>query len=91
MDKIAFKLQERLVQTCIDFINEHKNDEQVKEIQMVEFKADNLQTSAKVGSWQSETDSHCALIGTKPITIGKFSDTGNNIIINDGYLIDESY
>ena len=35
MDKIALKLQERLVQTCIDFINEHKDDEQVKEIQIV--------------------------------------------------------
>ena len=91
MDKIALKLQERLVQTCIDFINEHKDDEQVKEIEIVEFTVDNLQTSAKVGSWQSETISHCALIGTKPITIGKFANTGNDIIINDGYLIDESY
>mgnify|MGYP003483790159 CR=1 FL=1 len=49
MDKIALKLQERLVQTCIDFINEHKDDEQVKEIQMVEFVADNLQESVRHG------------------------------------------
>lgn len=49
MNKIAFKLQERLVQTCIDFINEHKDDEQVKEIQMVKFRADCLQESAKHG------------------------------------------
>ena len=40
MDEIALKLQERLVQTCIDFINEHKDDEQVKEIEMVEFNED---------------------------------------------------
>ena len=30
MDKIALKLQERLIQTCIDFINEYKDDEQVE-------------------------------------------------------------
>ena len=91
MDKIALKLQERLVQTCIDFINEHKDDEQVKEIQIVQFKIDNLQTSAKAGSWQPDTDSSCALTGTKPITIGKYVDTGEDVIINKDYLIDESY
>ena len=37
MDKISLKLQERLVQICIDFINEYKDDEQVKQIHMVEF------------------------------------------------------
>ena len=84
MDKIALKLQERLVQTCIDFINEHKDDEQVKEIQIVEFNADNLQESAKHGEWQPCTDSYCALHGTK-------TEPWGSIDINEGYLIDESY
>ena len=30
MEKLALKLQERLVQTCIDFINKHKDDEPVE-------------------------------------------------------------
>lgn len=83
MDKIAFKLQERLVQTCIDFINEYKDDEQVKEIQIVEFTADCLQESAKHGSWQPCTDSYCELYGTEPSSI--------NPDLCEGYLIDESY
>ncbi len=84
MDKIAFKLQERLVQTCIDFINEHKDDEQVKEIQMVEFTADNLQESSEHNAWLSCTDSYCGLHGIRNISAGVFD-------INEGYLIDESY
>ena len=84
MDKIAAKLQERLVQTCIDFINEHKDDEQVKEIQMVEFRADNLQESVKYGEWHPCTDSYCALHGTK-------TELWGSIDINEDYLIDESY
>ena len=81
MDKIALKLQERLVQTCIDFINKHKDDEQVKEIQVVEFKVDGLQFSAKVGSWQPDTDSSCILQGRHILENGLGSD----------YLIDISY
>ena len=81
MDKIALKLQERLVQTCIDFINEHKDDEQVKEIQMVEFVADNLQEAAKCGTWDN---SYCGLHGTRNIGAGSFD------VIED-YLIDENY
>lgn len=84
MDKIALKLQERLVQTCIDFINEYKDDEQVKEIEIVEFNVDNLQESAKHGEWQACTDSSCSLYGVKPESWGP-------IDINEGYLIDESY
>ena len=84
MDKIAFKHQEKLVQTCIDFINEHKDDEQVKEIQMVEFTADNLQESAKCDAWLSSTDSYCGLHGVK-------LESWGNLDINEGYLIDESY
>ena len=81
MDKIALKLQERLVQTCIDFINEHKGDEQVKEIQMIEFKVDGLQFSVKEGSWQPDTDSSCILQGRHILENG----------LGSGYLIDKSY
>lgn len=81
MDEIALKLQERLVQTCIDFINEHKNDEQVKEIQMVEFLADNLQEAAKCGAWDN---SYCGLHGVRNIGAGSFD-------VIESYLIDENY
>ena len=84
MDKIALKLQERLVQTCIDFINEHKDDEQVKEIQMVEFRADNLQESSEHGEWQLCTDSFCSLYGVS-------TESWNGFDLNEGYLIDSSY
>ena len=84
MDKIASKLQERLVQTCIDFINEHKDDEQVKQIEIVEFNVDNLQESAKHGEWHACTDSYCGLHGIRNIGAGAFD-------VNEGYLIDESY
>ena len=81
MDKIALKLQERLVQTCIDFINEYKDDERVKEIEIVEFNVDGLQFSAKEGSWQPDTDSSCILQGRHILENG----------LGSGYLIDESY
>ena len=81
MDKIALKLQERLVQTCIDFINEHKDDEQVKEIEIVEFNVDGLQFSTKEGSLQPDTDSSCVLQGRRITTTG----------LGSGYLIDKSY
>ena len=81
MDKLAFKLQERLVQTCIDFINEHKDDERVKEIQIVEFNVDGLQFSAEEGSWQPDTDSSCILQGRHILENG----------LGSCYLIDSSY
>ena len=81
MDKIALKLQERLVQTCIDFINEYKDDERVKEIEIVEFNVDGLQFSAKEGSWQPDTDSSCILQGRRILENG----------LGSGYLIDKSY
>ena len=84
MDKIALKLQERLVQTCIDFINEHKDDEQAKRIQIVEFQVTNLQESAKYGDWRPCTDSYCALHGVYNSSAGEFD-------VNEGYLIGESY
>lgn len=84
MDKIAFKLQERLVQTCIDFINEHKDDEQVRQIERVKFNADCLQESVKHSEWHPSTDSYCAVYGEKPID-------GYLTGLCEEYLIGESY
>ena len=61
MDKIAFELQKRLVQTCIDFVNEYKDNEQVKNIYLVKFSADALQESVKHSGWHPCTDSYCAV------------------------------
>ena len=56
---LAYQLQERLVQCCIDFIKETGN----KEIQRVCFTADMLQESAKNGQWSPCTDSTCETEG----------------------------
>ena len=53
----ASRLQEKLVQCCIDFIKENGDTE----LERVEFNADCLQESAKHGSWQSCTDSYCGV------------------------------
>ena len=58
-NKIAYELQKRLVQCCLDFINETGN----KEIMRVSFTADCLQESAKHGKWCPCTDSSCELEG----------------------------
>lgn len=58
-DDLAKELQERLVQTCLDFIKE-KGD---KYIWRVEFTADELQESAKEGKWMPCTDSFITLEG----------------------------
>ena len=84
MDKIALKLQERLVQTCIDFINEYKDNEQVEQIERVEFNVDCLQESVKHGEWHPSTDSYCAVYGEKPID-------GYSTGLCEEYLIDKSY
>ena len=80
-NKIAFELQKRLMQTCIDYINEI-GDEHIEE---VSFRADSLQCSSKKGEWQPDTDSYCCLYGIR------YEDCGNDIFINEGYLIGESY
>ena len=54
---LASKLQERLVQCCLDYIRETGNTE----IDRVVFTADCLQESAKHGSWQACTDSTCQI------------------------------
>ena len=84
MDKIAFELQKRLVQTCIDFVNEYKDNEQVKNIYLVKFSADALQESVKHCEWHPCTDSYCAVYGAKPIN-------GCSTGLCEEYLIDESF
>lgn len=53
------ELQERLVQTCIDYINEKG----LKDIWSVSFNADSLFESAEYGSWQPCTDSYINVKG----------------------------
>ena len=56
-DSAASKLHDRLVQTCIDYINETGD----KTTDRVEFNADCLQASAKHGKWCPCTDSYCGV------------------------------
>ena len=58
-NKLARELQDRLVQCCLDFINDKGID--ASKIDRVIFTADSLQESAKYGSWQACTDSTCEL------------------------------
>ena len=55
----AYELQKRMVQLCIDFINERN----LTDINEVNFGADGLQSSAKCGEWSPSTDSSLSLIG----------------------------
>ena len=57
--KLAYELQQRLVQCCIDFVEEKKNEE----IEWVSFTVDNLQYSVKHGSWHPYSDSTCQVDG----------------------------
>lgn len=53
------ELQEKLVQLCIDYINEHN----LKDIDIVDFSADSLQESSKVSGWSPMTDSFIEIYG----------------------------
>lgn len=53
------QLQDILVQTCIDFINEQG----LKDVDAVYFSADALQSSAKYNKWVPDTDSSLTLEG----------------------------
>lgn len=55
------QLQDILVQTCIDFINENG----LKDVDAVRFSADALQTSAKFKEWTPDTDSFLTLEGVE--------------------------
>lgn len=58
--ELASKLQDHLVQCCIDYINETGNTQ----IERVVFTVDCLQESAKYKSWQPCTDSTCEIEDT---------------------------
>ena len=53
------ELQDILVQTCIDFINENG----LKDVDAVYFSADSLQESARCNEWTPSTDSFLTLEG----------------------------
>ena len=53
------ELQDILVQTCIDFINENE----LKDVDAVYFSADSLQESARCNEWTPSTDSVLTLEG----------------------------
>lgn len=55
------QLQDILVQTCIDFINEQG----LKDVDAVYFSADSLQESAKFNEWTPSTDSFLTLEGVE--------------------------
>ena len=55
----AKELQDILVQTCIDFINENE----LKDVDAVYFSADSLQESARCNEWTPSTDSFLTLEG----------------------------
>lgn len=62
------ELQERLVQTCIDFIKE-KN---LTDIDMVRFNVDGLEDSIEFGEWTAGMDSYIGVEGLQEDTyIGK--------------------
>ena len=62
------ELQERLVQTCVDFIKE-KN---LTDIDMVRFSVDGLEDSIEFGEWTSGMDSYIGVEGLQEDTyIGK--------------------
>jgi hypothetical protein len=53
------ELQNKLVQLCIDYINEHG----LKDIEEVHFNVDELQFSSKEGKWTPQTDSYIGVFG----------------------------
>jgi hypothetical protein len=53
------KLQEILVQVCINYINENN----LTDIEEISFNADSLQTSAKYAQWTPATDSYIGVYG----------------------------
>ena len=58
-NKLAFQLHEKLVQTVIDFMVENNIDD----IEEVQFNADSLQISKQYRKWTPATDSGLTLIG----------------------------
>lgn len=55
--KISKELQERLVQTCIDYFKEYP----CAEVDEIRFLFDNIQDSIKEGSWDAASDSFISI------------------------------
>ena len=67
-DVLIAKLQDRLVQCCIDFINENN----LGDLEHVDFTADGLQISSEFGKWSPATDSFIS---------------GSEFVEENGYLV----
>ena len=67
-DVLIAKLQDRLVQCCIDFINENN----LGDLERVDFTADGLQISSEFGKWSPATDSFIS---------------GSEFVEENGYLV----
>ena len=77
-------LHDKLVQTCIDFINEYG----LNDIWSVDFNADELQTSADSGKWTPATDSYLKVEGIENDTVvinGKEMDFPRNYVIGESF------
>ena len=67
-DVLIAKLQDRLIQCCIDFINENN----LGDLERVDFTADGLQISSEFGKWSPATDSFIS---------------GSEVVEENGYLV----
>lgn len=67
-DVLISKLQDRLVQCCIDFIKENN----LGDLERVDFNADGLQISSEFGKWSPSTDSFIS---------------GSEFVEENGYLV----
>ena len=67
-DVLIAQLQDRLIQCCIDFINENN----LGDLERVDFTADGLQISSEFGEWSPATDSFIS---------------GSEFVEENGYLV----
>ena len=67
-DVLIAKLQDRLVKCCIDFINENN----LGDLERVDFNVDGLQISSELGEWSPATDSFIS---------------GSEFVEENGYLV----
>lgn len=67
-DVLIAQLQDRLIQCCIDFINENN----LGDLERVDFNADGLQISSEFGKWSPATDSFIS---------------GSEFVEENGYLV----
>ena len=67
-DVLIAQLQDRLIQCCIDFINENN----LGDLERVDFTADGLQISSEFGEWSPATNSFIS---------------GSEFVEENGYLV----